>query len=110
MIHQLRIYEINSDLKDAFDERFHNHASRIMKSYDFIIVAMWYSKSASKTEFIYILQWPDETTMRKQWSAFMADSEWEEIKRTSRETHGEMVLAKARDQVLHDVDWFLNPI
>jgi hypothetical protein len=67
MIHQLRIYEIDKDLKAAFDKRFREHASRIMKSYEFIIVAMWYSEYAGKTEFVYILRWPDATTMRAQW-------------------------------------------
>lgn len=110
MIHQLRIYEINPALKDAFNERFHKHASRIMKSYEFTIVAMWYSELADKTEFVYILQWRDEATLQQQWSAFMADTEWEEIKRISRETYGEMVIAKVRDQILRDVDWFANPI
>ena len=77
-----------------------------MKSYDFTIVAMWYSEFGDKTEFIYILPWPDEATMHKQWESFMADTEWEDIKRKSRETTGEMVLAKERDQILNTVEWF----
>lgn len=110
MIRQLRIYQINPGLKLAFDERFRKHAIRIMKSYGFTIVAMWYSELANKTEFIYILQWPNEATMDKQWKAFMADAEWEDIKRESRAAHGEMVLAKIRDQILDPVDWFHNTI
>lgn len=57
-------------------------------------------------EFIYILEWPDETTMRKQWEAFMADAEWENIKQQSREQYSEMVLGKLKDQVLQDTGWF----
>lgn len=91
MIHQLRIYQINPDLKAEFDERFHKHASRIMKSYGFDVKAMWYSEFEGKTEFVYILQWPDSATLQKQWDAFMADAEWKDIKRKSREEHGEMV-------------------
>jgi hypothetical protein len=106
MIHQLRIYRISPDLKGEFDARFRDHASRIMKLHNFKIVGMWYSEHDGNTEFIYILQWPDETTMREQWAAFMADAEWEDIKKQSREAYGEMVLAKVRDQVLTDVDWF----
>jgi hypothetical protein len=108
MIHQLRIYQIEPKLKDAFDERFREHALRIMKSYDFEVVAMWYSNFDHKTEFVYILRWPDEEAMRKQWAAFMADTEWEEIKRISRDKYGEMVLSKERDQILEDVSWFNN--
>lgn len=108
MIHQLRIYEVATDLKNVFDVRFKDHALRIMKSYDFSIVAMWYSQNDNKTEFVYILEWPDEATMREQWELFMADDEWAEIKRASREEHGEMVFAKVCDQVLLDTRWFEN--
>lgn len=83
---------------------------RIMKSYGFDIKAMWYSEFNDKTEFVYILQWPDKTRLQKQWEAFMADVEWEEIKRTSRETYGEMVLSKERDQILNPTEWFENGV
>jgi len=106
MIHQLRIYRINPDLKSEFDARFRDHASRIMKLYNFKIVGMWYSEHEGTTEFIYMLRWSDETTLRKQWAAFLADAEWIDIKKQSRAAYGEMVLAKVRDQVLTDVDWF----
>lgn len=81
-----------------------------MKSYDFEIVAMWYSEIDGNTEFVYVLRWDDEATMRKQWAAFMADTDWDEIKQKSREAGGEMVLAKVRDQVLNDTDWFSNAV
>ncbi len=106
MIHQLRIYRIHPNTKAEFDARFRDHASRIMKSYNFHIVAVWYSEFEYNTEFVYILEWPDETTMRMQWAAFMADKEWGAIKKQSRETYGEMVLAKVRDQVLTSTEWF----
>ena len=106
MIHQLRIYRINPGLKTEFDARFRDHALRIMRSYDFKVVDMWYSEFEGNTEFVYLLQWTDEATMRTQWAAFMADAEWEDIKKQSRETYGEMVLAKVRDQLLIETNWF----
>jgi hypothetical protein len=69
---------------------------------------MWYSEFENNTEFVYILEWSDEATLRTGWTAFMADTEWEDIKKRSREAYGEMVLAKVRDQVLTDTDWFKN--
>jgi hypothetical protein len=39
-IHQLRIYEIFEGNKQAFHDRFRDHAARIMAKYDFQIVAM----------------------------------------------------------------------
>ena len=41
MIHQLRIYEIFDANKAAFHARFRDHAGRIMRKYDFRILAMW---------------------------------------------------------------------
>lgn len=81
-----------------------------MRSHNFKIVAMWYSDFEDRTEFVYILEWLDEATMQKQWAAFMADGEWEAIKKQTREAYGEMVLAKVRDQVLNDTDWFSNEL
>lgn len=108
MIQQLRIYQINSNLKAAFDKRFREHAMRIMKTYGFNIKAAWYSESENKTEFVYILEWPDGATLQKAWVAFMADTEWEDIKHKSREEFGEMVLAKVSDQILEPTDWSSN--
>ena len=44
-----------------------------------------------RTEFVYLLAWPDETTMRSSWSGFMADEEWKEIKRVTSAQHGDLV-------------------
>jgi len=110
MIQQLRIYQIEPHLKAEFDTRFKVHASRIMKSYGFNIIAMWYSETDETTEFVYILSWSNEETMRKQWEAFMTDAEWENIKKKSRALHGEMVLKKVCDRTLNPTDWFNNSL
>ena len=91
MIHQLRIYEIFEHNKAAFHDRFRAHAMRIMKTYDFNILAMWETKTDQRTEFVYLLAWQDETTMRNAWARFMADEEWKEIKRVSGGKHGALV-------------------
>jgi hypothetical protein len=84
MIQQLRIYEIFENNKAAFHARFRDHAARIMQTrYGFRIVAMWETKFGDRTEFAYLLEWPDEATKTAAWSAFMADTEWSEIKRVT---------------------------
>jgi heme-degrading monooxygenase HmoA len=85
MTHQLRIYEIFENNKDAFHTRFRDHAARIMKQYGFDIVAMWEASGAERTEFVYLLRWLDEETKTRAWSAFMADREWDEIKKATRD-------------------------
>ena len=81
MIHQLRIYEIFDANKAAFHARFRDHAGRIMRKYDFRILAMWETRHPGRSEFVYLLEWPDERTKTAAWTAFMADEEWAEIKR-----------------------------
>lgn len=90
-VHQLRVYEIFENNKAAFHERFRDHAIRIMEKYDFSIVAMWETQSEGRTEFVYILHWPDEATLVDRWARFMADEEWAEIKRKSAAAHGRLV-------------------
>jgi heme-degrading monooxygenase HmoA len=91
MIHQLRVYEIFEHNKAAFHARFRDHAARIMRSYGFDIVAMWEATTAGRTEFVYLLAWPDETAKRAAWERFMADEEWKEIKRVTGAQHGALV-------------------
>lgn len=91
-IHQLRIYEIFEHNKAAFHERFRDHAMRIMRErYGFDFVALWETKSGDRTEFAYLLRWPDAPTMKAQWARFMADEEWAEIKRRTGAVHGKLV-------------------
>ena len=105
MIQQLRIYEIFEKNKAAFHTRFRDHAARIMTSrYGFKFVHMWETKFGDRTEFVYLLEWPDEATKTAQWAAFMADAEWAEIKRVTHAEHGLMVGA-IEDRVLVPVGY-----
>ncbi|HLZ04624.1 MAG TPA: NIPSNAP family protein [Bradyrhizobium sp.] len=105
MIQQLRIYEIFEKNKVKFHARFRDHAARIMQTrYGFKIVAMWETKLGERTEFVYLLEWPDEATKTRQWAAFMADAEWTEIKRVTHAEHGLMV-GEIEDRVLTPVDY-----
>lgn len=91
VVHQLRIYEIFDNNKQAFHDRFRDHAMRIMKKYDFNIVAMWEAKNGARTEFVYLLEWPDEATMNDRWAKFMADQEWANIKKETAAKYGNLV-------------------
>ena len=86
-IHQLRVYEMVERNKDAFNRRLRDQALRIMRRHGFDVVAIWESHPVSgPTEFVYLLQWPDEAARDKAWAAFMADEEWKAVKRESMRT------------------------
>ncbi len=63
MIHQLRTYEIFEHNKAAFHARLRDHAMRFMQRHGFQLLATWETRTAERTEFIYLLAWPDEATM-----------------------------------------------
>jgi len=91
VIHQLRIYEIFDSNKKAFHDRFRDHAMRIMGKYDFKILATWESKRDNRTEFVYLLEWPDRETMSDRWKKFLRDQEWIQIKKETGEMYGPLV-------------------
>ncbi len=99
VVHQLRIYEIFEHNKAAFHQRFADHAQRIMKTYGFHIVAMWETKNGDRTEFVYLLEWPDQKTLEASWAKFMADEEWKTIKQETANIHGTLV-GEIQDRIL----------
>jgi hypothetical protein len=100
VIHQLRIYEIFDNNKKAFHDRFRDHAMRIMAKYDFKIVATWESKKDNRTEFVYLLEWPDKETMTDRWKKFLQDQEWIKIKKETGEVNGPLV-GEMQDRTLY---------
>src|SRR5437867_11415229 len=104
VIHQLRIYEIFDGNKKAFHDRFRDHAMRIMAKYDFKIVAIWNSKKDNRTEFVYLLEWPDKETMTDRWEKFLHDQEWIEIKKETGEMNGPLV-GEIQDRTLYLTDY-----
>jgi hypothetical protein len=104
VVHQLRIYEIFDRSKQAFHARFRDHAMRIMAKYDFKILATWETQHNGRTEFAYLLQWPDRATLTDRWARFMADPEWAAIKKRTAAEHGQMV-GEIQDRVLEVQDY-----
>ena len=104
MVQQLRIYEIFEHNKAAFHDRFRDHAMRIMQTYGFNFVALWESSTPQRTEFVYLLTWPDGATLKSAWAEFMADAEWKEIKRVTGAQHGDLV-GDIQDRVLSLTDY-----
>jgi len=62
-----------------------------MRSYEFDIIAMWETRTENRTEFAYLLSWPNEQKMREAWGRFRADEEWKRIKQVTNSQYGELV-------------------
>src|SRR3981189_2886114 len=105
MIQHVRIYEIFENEKVQLHSLFRDPAARIMRDrYGFRIVAMWETRFGERTEFAYLLEWPDEATKTAAWPAFMPDPEWPEIKRVTHAEHGLMV-GQIEDRLLVPVEY-----
>ncbi|MFC2248301.1 NIPSNAP family protein [Labrys portucalensis] len=104
MIYQLRIYEIFEHNKAAFHARFRDHAVRIMKTYGFDFASLWETTTPERTEFVYLLRWPDAETMKASWDRFMADQEWQRIKDETVARDGKMV-GVIEDRAMQAVDY-----
>ncbi|HEU5090968.1 MAG TPA: NIPSNAP family protein [Roseiflexaceae bacterium] len=102
MIQQLRIYEMYEHNQDALVARFRDHTVRIMARYGFRIINIWTTRTDSGPELVYLLEWPDEETLKRAWAGFRADQEWAEIKRRTTAEHGDMV-GRIEDRVLHTI-------
>ncbi|MEA9414533.1 NIPSNAP family protein [Flavobacterium sp. PL02] len=103
-VYELRIYEIFENNKKNFHDRFRDQAMQIMKKYHFKISSIWESKSDKKTEFVYLLEWSDEATMKKAWEQFRADKEWIEIKKQTSTKFGDLI-GNIEDRVLTKMDY-----
>ena len=91
-IHQLRIYTIPKESREAFHVRFKDHAMRIMAKHGFKIVSTWESQYNNKLEFVYLLEWESIKIKEESWKQFMADEEWIGIKKkTSNITYVEEI-------------------
>lgn len=77
---------------------------RIMRSYGFHFLTLWESETEERTEFVYLLAWPDEEAMTKAWSDFMADQEWKDIKKVTGADHGQLV-GEIQERVLIPTDY-----
>ena len=104
VVHELRIYEIFDGNKSAFHNRFRDHAMRIMARYGFHIISTWETRSSGRTEFVYLLEWPDAATMKHRWEQFLDDSEWKQIKKETADAYGALV-GDISDRILTLTDY-----
>ena len=63
---------------------------------------MWEAKTDKRTEFVYLLEWPDERTKTSAWMA--EDRRWAEIKRATSAQTGVLV-GEIEDRVLVPTDY-----
>lgn len=103
-VQQLRIYDVPRANEGVFHQRFQGHAMRIMARYGFRIRSIWRSEHEGRTEFVYLLDWPDVSAMDAAWAAFLADPEWIAIKKETAARDGKYV-ESVTARTLEPVAW-----
>jgi NIPSNAP len=88
-VYELRMYHVNEGKMDALIARFGDHTDAIFKRHNMKSIGFWRPEDApySQNLFVYILEHPSREEARKNWAAFQADPEWQQVKEDS-ETHG----------------------
>lgn len=103
-VYQLRAYQLFEPSKAVFHARFRDHAMAIMRRHGFDIVATWEATRDGKPEFVYLLRWKDEATMKASWAAFRADEEWSRIKRETNSPDAP-IMGEIEDRTMRLTDY-----
>jgi hypothetical protein len=90
-VYELRIYKLNPANKQHFHDRFRDQCMPIMKRYGFDIVFTSETTSMGGPEFVYLLRWPSDEVRTKAWKAFLSDTEWIAVKRSTAAKYGDLV-------------------
>jgi NIPSNAP protein len=84
-VYELRLYQVNEGKMDALIARFGNHTDAIFKRHNIKSIGYWRPEDApfSGNMFVYILEHPSREEATKNWAAFQADPEWQQVKAES---------------------------
>ena len=91
MINEMCLCDVPADNRQAFLDRFRDHAARIMRDRGFRIQAMWTDAAGGRLRFVYLLAWIDRAERDAAWAAFDADLEWQGILARTAAEHGPLV-------------------
>jgi hypothetical protein len=102
-VYELRTYTCNN--LDALKARFRDHTVAIFKRHNMESIGYWVPQDAerSKTTLIYILAHPSREEAAKNWAAFNADPEWQQVRRAS-EAAG-LVVSKVESVFMNPADF-----
>lgn len=105
MIYELRTYWAAPGKADALHTRFRDLTLRMFARHAMDVVGFWTPEPETEESgtLVYMLRFADEDAMKKAWSAFRADREWQDGKAAS-ESDGPLT-TKVTSIVLHPTDY-----
>lgn len=84
-VYELRTYTCNEGKLEALKARFRDHTIAIFKRHNMESIGYWVPQDPerSKNTLIYILAHPSREAATKNWAAFNADPEWQQVRKES---------------------------
>jgi len=89
-VYELRTYYCNPGKLPDLEARFRNHTITIFNRHNMKSVGYWAPQENTKNVLIYILQHPSREEADKNWTAFRADPEWQQVS-TASDANGKIV-------------------
>lgn len=101
-VYELRVYHANEGKLEALKARFRDHTDVLFRRHNMKGIGYWQPDEApgSHNLLVYILEHATREDAEKNWAAFQADPEWQNVKADS-EKNGPLV-----DKIDH---YFMDP-
>jgi heme-degrading monooxygenase HmoA len=81
-VYELRDYRAVEGRGEAVAERLRAHVLPIFDRLGFRIVSLW-RDADDAGRLVYVMEWRDREAMEDGWRTFLADREWERVRRES---------------------------
>jgi len=91
-VFELRVYHTLPGRLPALETRFRDHTITIFKKHNMTSIGYWVPQDSPQNEntLIYILAHESRDAAKKNWAAFVADPEWQQVAKAS-EADGKIV-------------------
>jgi hypothetical protein len=91
-VFELRVYHTYPGRLAALESRFRDHTITIFNRHHLTSIGYWIPQDSPQNEntLIYILAHPSRDEAKKNWAAFVADPEWQQVAKAS-EADGKIV-------------------
>ncbi|MGD1070640.1 MAG: NIPSNAP family protein [Bryobacteraceae bacterium] len=89
-VFELRTYHANPGKLDDLSARFRNHTVAIFDRHHMKSVGYWIPQDNKDNVLVYILEHQSKEEALKNWAAFQADPEWQQVSKAS-DANGKIV-------------------
>jgi hypothetical protein len=100
---EMRTYYSPPGRLDDLHARFRNHTMKLFEKHGMQNIGYWVPQENPDNKLIYVLAYPNREAREKSWKAFMADDEWQEVRKKT-EANGPIV-AKVEELFLTATDY-----